>query len=127
MTVGPRIKALRKQRKLTLKALGQLTELSPSFLCDVEQERTKPSLKGLETIAEALGTSVAYLMGEEEYSEKTPAWILELLRTLSASQDGIDILRLLADLDTWSESDRQELIQYLKIKQLLRNNKESGA
>lgn len=127
MTVGPRIKALRKQRKLTLKALGQLTELSPSFLCDVEQERTKPSLKGLETIAEALGTSVAYLMGEEEYSEKTPVWILELLRTLSASQEGTDILQLLTDLDNWGESDKQELIQYLKIKQLLRNNKESGA
>ena len=126
MTVGSHIKTLRKQRKMTLKALGEKTALSPSFLCDIEQGRTKPSLKRLEAIAGALDTSVAYLMGEEAYADKVPQWISDIVRELCHSEDGLEIMRLLSDYSKWSESDRQEFLQYLRVKNMLRNT-ETGA
>ena len=125
MTVGYRIRNLRKQRKLTLKALGTKTDLSPSFLCDLENERTKPSLTRLESIAAALETSVAYLMGEDSYVEPIPSEILEIARSLSQTQQGTELLRSLSDFNLWRDGDRMELQQYLKAKSLLRNTDRS--
>ncbi|MEM1485556.1 helix-turn-helix transcriptional regulator [Oscillospiraceae bacterium PP1C4] len=126
MQIGERLKNIRQQRKMTLKVLGEQTTLSPSFLCDVEQGRTKPSLKRLEAIADALDTSVAYLMGEDASSEKIPQWISDTVRLLSQCETGMEILHRLSDYSDWSEYDRQEFIQYLRVKNLLRST-ETGA
>ena len=125
MTMGLRIKQLRKQRNMTLKALGEQTCLSPSFLCDVEQGRTKPSLKRLEVVADALNTSVAYLVGEDSNSQKIPQSTIDTVQSLSESEIGIEILRLLSDLNGWSDEDKQELLHYLQVKKLLRNTDRS--
>ena len=120
MSVGSRIQSLRKQRKLTLKKLGELVSFSPSFLCDVEKERVKPSLKALERIASGLDTSVAYLMGEDDSLQKLPQWISDTVRLLSSDDFGLEILQSLSDFEHWKESDKEELLHYLKAKSLLR-------
>lgn len=126
MSVGSRIQNLRKQQKLTLKALGSLISLSPSFLCDVEKERVKPSLKALEAIALALNTSVAYLMGEDDSVQKLPQRITDTVKLLSADEQGLKILQDLSDFNHWQESDKEELIHYLKAKSLLRQTQNSN-
>lgn len=123
MTVGSRIKILRKQRKMTLKELGAQTGLSSSFLCDVEQGRTKPSLNRLNEIACALETSVAYLMGEDCFSDRLPLWVQETSRLLLDSNLGIQILQELTNFNEWTLEDQQELLHYLNAKELLRNTK----
>jgi|SRR3712207_3732432 len=62
--VGSKIKALRKQKNYTLKDMNSKTGISVSFLSDIENGRSNPSLDRLTDIANALDTSVSYLLGE---------------------------------------------------------------
>ena len=64
MNVGERIKQLRKEKKLTLKELSHKADISISFLSDIENGRSNPSLERLKDIAEALDTTISYLLGE---------------------------------------------------------------
>jgi transcriptional regulator with XRE-family HTH domain len=52
--LGEKIKTLRKQARLTLKSLAQKSNISISYLCDIEKGRSNPSLETLESIAAAL-------------------------------------------------------------------------
>lgn len=77
MNIGERIKQLRKEKNLTLRELAKKADISISFLSDIENGRSKPSLERLKAIAEALDTTVSYLLGEnpepfipEDYSKK---------------------------------------------------------
>jgi len=70
MNVGKRIKALRRQKKLTLNELSRKVGISISFLSDIENGRSNPSLERLKDIAEALDTSVSFLMGEDNPMQK---------------------------------------------------------
>jgi transcriptional regulator with XRE-family HTH domain len=59
--LGGRVRSLRRQRGLTLKALGRLAGLSHPFLSQVERGLARPSVASVERIAEALGVPVAHL------------------------------------------------------------------
>ncbi len=56
--LGKRVKALRRERGLTLVQLGQRVSLSASYLSQIERGVTMPSLSRLTAIAEALGVGV---------------------------------------------------------------------
>ena len=68
--VGERIKILRKERNLTLKSLSEKSNISVSFLSDIENGRSHPSLEKLNSIANALNISTSYLL-DENRSEVT--------------------------------------------------------
>ena len=86
MTVGKRIKEIRKKKKLTLRELSKKADISISFISDIENGRSNPSLERLKSIAAALDTPVSVLLGEsvsDEVSEKGeeglfPAWLQSL-------------------------------------------------
>jgi transcriptional regulator with XRE-family HTH domain len=59
--LGARVRALRRERGLTLKALGRLAGLSHPFLSQVERGLARPSVGSVERIAAALDVSVARL------------------------------------------------------------------
>jgi transcriptional regulator with XRE-family HTH domain len=59
--LGAQVRALRRERGLTLKALGQRAGLSHPFLSQVERGLAQPSLGSVSRIAEALGVPVAHL------------------------------------------------------------------
>lgn len=65
MTVGQRIKAIRKDRKLTQVQLAEKANLSRSYLADIERDRYNPSLSTVEAVAGALGVQVSAIVGEE--------------------------------------------------------------
>lgn len=73
--VGARIKLLRKEQKLTLKDLSEKADISISFLSDIENSRSKPSLERLNNISIALGTTVSYLMDKNENIKEEPCAI----------------------------------------------------
>lgn len=59
MEVGKKIREYRKLNNLTLKELSNKTDISVSFISDVENLRRNPSIETLQTIAEALDVDVA--------------------------------------------------------------------
>jgi transcriptional regulator with XRE-family HTH domain len=66
MSVGKNIKNTRKKRKLTQVELAKMANISRSYLGDVENDRYNVSLEVLKQIAEALGTTASFLLGEED-------------------------------------------------------------
>jgi transcriptional regulator with XRE-family HTH domain len=59
--LGARVRALRHERGLTLKALGRQAGLSHPFLSQLERGLARPSVGSVERIAGALGVPVAAL------------------------------------------------------------------
>lgn len=123
MEIGERIRKLRKEKGLTLKQLSEQACISLSFLSDIENGRSQPSLERVRSLAAVFGIPVSFLMGE---TETVP------FQTASLQGNGLEIAALaenpafkllwteIRDFGEWSEEDRQELLAYLKAKRLSR-------
>src|SRR5205814_10314121 len=59
--VGERLRALRRSRRCTLRAVATRSGLSESFLSQVERGQSSASIASLRRIADALGVSIADL------------------------------------------------------------------
>lgn len=66
MTLGENIKKFRKGKNYTQLKLAETTNLSRSYVADLERDRYSPSLETLKTIANALETNICTLIGENE-------------------------------------------------------------
>jgi transcriptional regulator with XRE-family HTH domain len=73
--LGSAIKAIRKDKGMTLKELAEKTELTTGLLSKIENFRTVPSLPVLVNLAEALGTTPSQLL-EGIGAEEDKKWIL---------------------------------------------------
>ncbi len=67
--LGSRIRDERRKRKLTLEILSQKTELSKSFLSQIERGLAQPSISSLKRIAREFAMSVVELFPSESGSE----------------------------------------------------------
>ena len=65
LQLGPRIRALRQARNVTLRELASRAGVTESFLSQVEREVTSPSIASVQRIARALDLSIAELFVEE--------------------------------------------------------------
>ncbi len=73
LSIGERIRALRRARGLTLVRLAELSGLSHPFLSQLERGHARPSMVSLERIARALGSSQLELIAAaESRDEQTP-------------------------------------------------------
>lgn len=61
MNIGTRIRNLRAKKKMTLKELGQKTNLTISYLSQIERNLLMPSLNSLINISRALKVPVIWL------------------------------------------------------------------
>jgi len=124
--LGDRIKKLRKEKSLTLKELGERIAMSPSFLSDIENNRTLPSLTRLMDIARELEVTVCELLDEpcrihrDKHSYIAEGDITEAL----AGDEYSEIRKELMDIKNWSEEDKKELAAYLKAKRLARESQD---
>lgn len=116
--VGKRIKMLRKERGLSLKELSKKTDISISFLSDIENGRSNPSLERLKDIARGLNTTVSYLLGETDNIE-----INSEIRELLSNPEFLKVLDELKDFNSWSDEDKSEFLAYIKAKRMIRNSK----
>ncbi len=80
--LGARVRALRRERGLTLKGLGSLAGLSHPFLSQVERGLARPSMTSVERIAAALDVSVARLWSPSRQGD-----VVELVRSDEGSRD----------------------------------------
>jgi transcriptional regulator with XRE-family HTH domain len=60
--IGQQLRALRKERKLTIQDMADLTSLSTAFISLAERDLTTPSLVSLARISKALGVEISALM-----------------------------------------------------------------
>lgn len=70
ISLGLKIKAFRKERKLTLQEFAEKTRLSPGLLSKIENFRTVPSLPVLVQIAAALEIDMADLFAGMSFRER---------------------------------------------------------
>jgi len=63
--LGKRLRKRRTEMGYTLQELAECTELTPSFISQIERGVTNPSLASLERIANALKVQVMYFMTED--------------------------------------------------------------
>lgn len=64
--IGARLRALRKQRGVSLRALAELCGLSANTISLVERGKTSPSVATLHRLATALGVSMTFFFEEKE-------------------------------------------------------------
>lgn len=57
MTLGEKIKELRKEQKLTIKDLSEISKISAPTICNIEQGKRKPRLPVLQKLSVALKCS----------------------------------------------------------------------
>ncbi len=67
--IGPRLKALRDRRRLTLKQLADQVGCTGAHLSQIENAHTSPSIATLKKIAEALGVNIVDFFNEERPGE----------------------------------------------------------
>ncbi|MBI5206659.1 MAG: helix-turn-helix transcriptional regulator [Candidatus Firestonebacteria bacterium] len=63
-TLGERIKNTRLKKRVTLEEVARETNLTPSFLSQIERNIASPSVDSLRKIAQALGTKVSLFFEE---------------------------------------------------------------
>ena len=63
--LGPRIRALRRSRSITLRELAERAGVTESFLSQVEREVTSPSIATVQRIARGLDLAIAELFTED--------------------------------------------------------------
>ena len=68
--IGQKIKERRQELKMNLRDLGELTGLSASFLSQIENELTEPSINSLQKIAAALKVPMFTFMNAGEIPAK---------------------------------------------------------
>lgn len=118
MSVGDRIKDLRKRRGWTLQQLADMVKISVSFLSDIEHGKSRPSLDRLRELADGLGTTTSYLLGETEDEKRSTALELSGLLAVPGFAEVVEELKGFAG---WSDLDKRELLAYLSAKRIARS------
>lgn len=80
--LGLQIKEIRQSRKLTQENLAEMVGCNTSHISNIENNHTQVSLNVLLAIANALNTSIDYLLSEQ-YANTPLALDNEILRAIS--------------------------------------------
>lgn len=95
--LGARVRELRQERGLTLKALGQRAELSHPFLSQLERGLARPSVGSVERIAQALDVPVSAL-----WAQRRPA----AARVVRAGEGPLEVAGATISAREWSSEGR---------------------
>ena len=94
--LGLRIKEARQSKNLTQEMLAEIVNCNTSHISNIENNHTKVSLNVLLAIANALNTSIDYLLAEQ-YGNTSQAIDTEIMRVLSTldTESKKQILRII--------------------------------
>ena len=67
--IGPRIRAERSRRNVTIRALARVIGVSPSLISQIETGKSQPSVSSLYSITSALGLSLEDLFDASDADE----------------------------------------------------------
>lgn len=119
MSIGDKIRETRKAAGLTQVELAQKTNLSRSYIGDLEKDIYNPSLSTLELIAKVTGTSLSNLVNDENKGTSRPRSIdglphltpkdeRQIARDLENMVDALNGAAAMSD-DPEDEEDREML------------------
>lgn len=115
LTLGEKIKRRRKELEMTLKDLAG-DRITPGQISLVESGRSNPSMDLLEYLANALQTSVEYLMeSEETQAEKICVYYEQMAETYILNQDYISAEKYIENALYYAEKYD---LEYRKAKKL---------
>jgi len=97
MQLGQRVKERRLELGLSLRELAERTDLTASFLSQVERELASPSIESLRRISRALDVPMFRFL--VEHDAKSPVVRHNKRMLLSLSGDGVDYQLLTPDLN----------------------------
>lgn len=86
--LGRRIKRVREDRKLTLKAIEAGAGISATHVSEIERGKTSPTLGALLRIARALGKDAAFFLEEEELGDVSLVTVADRVRESLPDQGG---------------------------------------
>jgi transcriptional regulator with XRE-family HTH domain len=69
-TLGQKIKTSRKNRELTLGKLSEISNISKSYIWELESGRANPTIDKLSKLSNILGVTIDYLINDEELSDE---------------------------------------------------------
>ncbi len=96
--VGKRIEELRKKAGFTLKDFGNELGVQVSYAHEIEKKIGCPSGKNLRKIADALGTTVEYLLAGEDVSETSASDAAFFRKYKKMDKKGKEKLRLMCEI-----------------------------
>lgn len=63
-SIGRRLKQLRQEHRLSIRALAQLAGVSASLISEIENDKVEPSISTLKRLAAAMSTTITYFFSE---------------------------------------------------------------
>lgn len=119
MTVGEKIKQLRKDNKITQTELGKVLNVEKSTISMYENNNTQPPIQTLSAIAKYFNVSTDYLLGNEtptltEKDEKDIAKSMERLKDQLKNSQG-----LMFDGEPLDEETKSLLLEELERQERL--------
>lgn len=72
MKLGGIIRKIRKDKRLTLKDVARMTNLTESLLSQIENNKAQPSITSLVAISKALNTPIAYFFDQVKSNTSSP-------------------------------------------------------
>lgn len=109
MGTGDNIRALRKERGLTQKELGELCGMADSAIRYYESNRGNPTQKTIKRIATALGVTVDYLLTGEKTEKHPLDWTRSLDKKLNLIGCSLESDELI--LGAFSDEDNKKWIR----------------
>lgn len=116
-TLGAALRKARKSKHLTLVDVKGKTELSVSFLSDVERDVTNPSIDTLEKLAKCYGVTVSELLSTVNFdtdapSRQFPPGFEEFEKWLRNTGDELsqDMRELLLQVEYRSSGDKESTV-----------------
>lgn len=104
------IRALRKQRQLSMKELGQIVGVAESTISLYENEKREPDLATLSRIADYFNVTVDYLLGrstDPERDEKPPLHIPDKYKDVLVAFEG--------GPDDLTQDDIDDVVKYIEF------------
>ena len=119
--IGVRLRQHREEKKLTLRALAKLANVSHSFISDIEAGRSQPSIDTAKALAIALGISPSDLIENElttqekiEEALNENPMLLEFWREYSQREDLQLLFKQVKPLTTKSIKKIIEIIKLIE-------------
>jgi transcriptional regulator with XRE-family HTH domain len=126
--IGNVIKDLRKEKKLSLRALAQSAGISKSTLSDLENENNNTSINTLDKIATALGVPINRLLTDKEkvsmavgslntisdMASRALAYNSSEIVDIDRKENGPNPLSSLFENEIFSEEEQTEISNFVK-------------
>jgi transcriptional regulator with XRE-family HTH domain len=91
-SIGPKLRALRQQKSLSLKQLADRSGVSAAAIHKIERNNMVPTITTLMRLATALNRSVAWFVSEDEHEDRPAALVRARdRRPVFTSKTGLDL------------------------------------